>query len=119
MRSTRVPSRRSTPSRDSASRDALGGVGVLAGQELARALEEGHLRAEAREGLRELAADRAAADHGQPPRQLGQREDRLVREVAGLGQPGDGRLGRAGARRDHRVLEAERPSRDVDGCPVR
>ena len=74
-----------------------------------------YLRAEAREGLRELAADRAAADHGEPAGQLGQGEDRLVREIAGLGQPGDGRLGRAGARRDHRLLEAERHARDVHG----
>ena len=96
-------------------RDALGGIRVFAGQDLPLALEEGHLRAEAREGLRELAADRAAADHGEPAGQLGQGEDGLVREIAGLGQPGDGRLGRAGARRDHRLLEAERHARDVYG----
>ena len=58
--------------------DDLGGVGVLAGQDVAVHVEQGDPAAEAGEGLRQLAADRAAADHHQPRRQLGEVEDRLV-----------------------------------------
>ena len=100
---------------DSARSTRSAASAVLAAQDLALALEQRHAGAEARERLGQLAADRARADHGEPARQLGQGEHRLVREIAGLGQPGDGRRRRARAGGDHRPLEAERLARDLDG----
>ena len=100
-----------TPSRASARATSSAASGSSRRRICAALWTRDDLRAEAREGLRELAADRAAADHGEPAGQRGEGEDGLVREIAGLGQAGDGRLGRARAGRDHRLLEAERRAR--------
>jgi hypothetical protein len=47
--------------------------------------------AEASERLRHLAPNRSGADDDQPARQLGQLEERLVCEEAGVGQAGNRR----------------------------
>ena len=94
----------------------LRGVGVLAREDAAAAISSRrHPRAEALEGLGQLAADRTGADHGEPRGPLGQLEDGLVREVAGLREPRDRRRGGAGAGRDHRLLEAQLRAVHLDG----
>ena len=75
--------------------------------------------AEARQRLRHLAADRAAADDEQARRQRGQVEDRFVGQVAGFGQPGNRRQHRARAGGDDRLLEAQARAVDVDGVAAR
>src|SRR5438034_358324 len=92
----------------------LGGVRVLADENVRGGIEEDDLGAQAAERLRQLAADRAGADHGERGRALGQREDALVGQEAGLGEPRDGRVGRARAGRDHGALEAKRRAVDRD-----
>src|SRR5262249_45258042 len=82
-------------------------VGVVARQDPRRLIDEPALAAEATEGLREPAADRAGADHAEPARPLRQLEDRLVRAVARLGEALDRRRGSARARGDHRAPEAQ------------
>ena len=62
----------------------------------------------------QFAADRAAADDDQPARQLGQREDRFVGEVAGFGQARNVGNGGASAGGDDGPLEAERLAGDFD-----
>ena len=66
--------------------DSLGSVAILANQDLRRDFQQRDLRAESRKRLRELASDRSGANHGDSPRQLGQRENRLVGQVSGLGE---------------------------------
>src|SRR5690606_29604416 len=70
-------------------------------------LEQGHPGPEGGEGLRQLTANRPAADDGEPVRSGGEREDRLVREVAALPQTGYGRDGWTRPGRDDRTAEAE------------
>ena len=72
-----------TPSRSMARSHDPRRVGVLAGQDVGARVDERHRRAEARERLGQLAADRPRADDREARGQLGQREDRLVGEVAG------------------------------------
>ena len=72
------------PSRAQGVGEDLRRVALLAGQEVGLAAGDDHLAAQAREGLRQLAAERAAADHQQPPRALGQVEDRFVGQIAGF-----------------------------------
>ena len=81
--------------------DERRGFRVLAGEDAAAVLEQDHVRAEEGEGLRQLAADGPGADHREPGGPLGEREERLVRQVAGFREAGDGRYGRPGAGRDH------------------
>src|ERR1019366_10043573 len=45
---------------------------------------EGDLRAESCKRLRKFASDRSGSNHGNSPRQLGQRKNRLVGQIAGL-----------------------------------
>jgi hypothetical protein len=107
------------------------GARVLVGrrQEAAVTPDQRHPGAETAEGLRQLDADRAAAEHDQVVRQLGQLEDVVVGQVRPLGQAGDRRHRRRGAgadeepfRRDGAVADLERarvpergrPEQDVD-----
>jgi hypothetical protein len=73
-----------------------------------RPLQQGHGGAEAGERLRQLAAERAAADDGQPSRQVGEGEDRIAGEEAELGQAGNVRDRRPGAGGDEGATEAQR-----------
>jgi hypothetical protein len=83
-------------------------VALLVTQEHRLVLDDGHLRSEPREGLRELAPRRAAADDQQPRRAFGHLEDVLVGQVPRLLEAGNGgtRCPRAG--RDQRRPEAQR-----------
>ena len=63
----------------------------------------------------QLTTDRAGADHGQPGREGGQREDRLVGEVAGFREPRDGRRRGARAGADGGPCEAQRGAVDIQG----
>jgi hypothetical protein len=82
-------------------------VGVLARQHLAGPAEHRHAGAEAREGLRQLAADRSRADDEQIGRQIGEREDGLVREVRTGVEPGDRWRGRTASGGDDRLPEPQ------------
>src|SRR6185295_18340041 len=95
--------------------DDLRGVRVLADEDVAVLVEQGDAAAEAAEGLRHLAADRPAADDREAPRRFGQLEDRLVGQVASLGEPGDRRRDRPAAGRDHGAPEPEPLAADLDG----
>jgi hypothetical protein len=77
------------------------GLGLLPGEDPVRGLDDGHPRAELREGLRELDADRAATHHQQVLRLLGQVEQRPVVEVRNRVQPVDRRDAGVRARREH------------------
>ena len=92
-----------------------GGVGVLARQDARRLLDERYPAAEAGERLRHLAADRTGANHREPLRQFGQREDRLVGAVAGIRQTGDGERGGARAGADGGPGEAQHGAVHLDG----
>src|SRR3990172_7958374 len=99
---------------DEGALDDPGGVGILAVQDVASGVKQRYFRAQAPEGLRQLAADGAGADDGQTPRKLGQFEHGLVGEKARLGETWDHRVARAGARRDDGLLEAECRAVDLD-----
>ena len=94
--------------------DDVRGVAILLDEDLRRDLDEMDLRAEPRERLRELAADRSRADDGEAARKRRQRKDRLVREVTGLLEAGDRRGRGARAGRDHRARETEALAADLD-----
>ena len=70
-------------------------------------LRDDGLRSEAAERLRQFAAERAAADDQQAARQLGQVEDVLVGQIAGLDEPGNRGRVRPRAGGDQRLLEAQ------------
>jgi hypothetical protein len=78
-------------------------------------VEEHHLRPQTAEGLRQLAPDGPAADHGEPAGALGEPEHRLVGQKAGLGEPGDGGARRPGPGGDHRLREAKPGAVHLDG----
>src|SRR5258705_6503372 len=90
-------------------RPQLGDFGILANQQARQHLDLGHARAEPREALRELAADRASAEHDQPRWHLPQVPDRVRGQAAGFGEPRDGRHERACARGDADGPRGERP----------
>ena len=81
---------------------------VLPGQQPRRRLDQRDLAAQAREGLRQLAADRAAAEHHQPSRQFPQVPDGVRRHVAGLVEPRQRRHGGPRARGDDDVPGRQR-----------
>src|SRR5215813_880824 len=83
----------------------LGGVRVFTRQDLSDVVDDCDLTAEAKKRLRQLAANRAAADHDQAPWQLGQLEDGFVSEVASLFQTRNGQFQRATAGGDHGAVE--------------
>lgn len=68
--------------------DGAGGR-LLLGEQAVAGLDELDGGAEAGERLGELAADRPAAEHDEGVGERLEVEDRLVRQVAGLGEPGD------------------------------
>src|SRR5258706_9674156 len=77
-----------------------GNLGILADQDARQHLDLAQLRAEAREYLRELAADRAAAQHHQPPRQHADIPHRVRGQRLDLLDPGNRRHERPRPRRD-------------------
>ena len=93
--------------------DALGDLGVLAGEDMLGVGQDRDLRPQPGEGLRELHAGRPGADDGQRGGALGEVPDRRVVVVARLGQAGDVGDHRARARRDHELLPRD-PRRAVD-----
>src|ERR1700730_7582384 len=80
-------------------------VAILARQDLRQRLQQPYLGAEEPKRLRELASDRPRADHREPPRQLGQREDGLVGEKSRFGEPRNRRRARPRAGCDQRTAE--------------
>ena len=97
-------------------RQDLRRIALLSGQEQRELLGDRGRDAEPAERLGELAAQRPAADHEQPSRQLGQLEDALVGQVAGLVEARQRGSIRPRSGRDHRLVEAELGA--VDGQPV-
>ena len=81
---------------------------VLAQHQPGRHLHLGDLRAQAREGLREFAADRSAAQHQQAPRKLPELPDRVRGQATDLVDPGYRRHQRAGTGGDHDVAGCDR-----------
>ena len=73
------------------------------------------MRAEACEGLRELAADRPAAQHDEAPRQLAQLPYGVGGQRFRALDAGDRRDDRPGAGRDDDGARAERAAADLDG----
>src|SRR5579885_1507814 len=115
-RSARVtcPQRTSrTPSR-SRRRCTMAAASTSSRQDVRFGLEERDGAAEATKRLRQLAADRARAHYREPPRQRGQREDRLVGEVARVREARDGQLGGAGAGGDDGAAKLDPPAVDLD-----
>jgi hypothetical protein len=98
-------------------------LGLLPGQQRRLRPQQGHARAEPREPLRQLAADRAAAQHQQPLGQLLQVPDGVAGQRAGLPQAGQLGQQRPGARRQQRHapadLEATVAVAGVDQQPAR
>ncbi len=78
----------------------LGRIRVLARQQPRQHFDLGYVRAKAREGLRQLTADRAAPEHDEPARQLAQFPHRVGGEHPGLLDPRDARHERPRARGD-------------------
>src|SRR4051794_9367581 len=77
----------------------------LAGQKVLGALDEGHLAAEATDGLGHLDADRPAAEDEQAPRdRLHAGHPAVGPDAAELAQPGDWRHDRVGTVREDDVL---------------
>src|SRR5262249_57725475 len=93
--------------------DDRGGVFVLPRPEVARPREQGHTAAEAGEALGQLATDRPAAEDAEARGKLGEREDRLVGQVSGLLEAGDGRGRSPGPGAEGRPDEAERAAGDL------
>src|SRR5262249_50020254 len=85
----------------------LSGFFVLARQQTLPAVDQAHLAAKPMKSLGQLASDGPTADHRQAPRGLGQRKDRLVGEVTGLREAGNGQSGGAGSGGDHRLEKTE------------
>ena len=82
-------------------------VALLAGEEVGLVAGDGDGAAEAGETLRQLAAERAAAEHQQPPRASREVEDRLVGQVAGGLDALDVRPRRSRTGGDEGFLEGE------------
>jgi hypothetical protein len=96
-------------------RDEFDCVRVVLGEDAVGDLDERDPGTEAGERLRQLTTDRASADHRQPLRKLREREDRLVRQVSGVGQAGNRRGRSTCAGGDHRPAEPERSARYLRG----
>ena len=91
--------------------DDLAAVRVVARQELRGVARERDLRPEPSERLRQLAAHRAAAQHREVARSLGELEHGLAGEEARFDEPRDGRVPGSRAGGDDGAREAEgRPS---------
>ena len=87
----------------------FGGVRVFARKDMPGLFERRHRAAEAGEGLGHLAADRPGPDHGEARRQLGERKDGFVGQIARLGKAGN--RGRGGA-----PPGADGGAGEVQGC---
>jgi hypothetical protein len=85
-----------------------GGVRALARQDPARALDDGHLRAETGESLTELAPDAATAEDGQARGELAEVPHALAVERGSVGETGDRRKRGGGAGADDGLTELER-----------
>lgn len=94
--------------------DPYRGVAILANQDLRCDFEQRHFRAEPAKRLRQFASKRPRADHREPARQSGYREDRLVGEIARLRQSLERRRDRARPGRDRRAREAQRRIAHLD-----
>ena len=92
--------------------DEPGRIGLLPRQESIGLLQYGDTAAQAGEGLCQLAADRAGADHSQPWRQFGERKDRFVGMAPHFFQAGDRWQGRTRAGADCGPGEAKAPAVD-------
>ena len=97
--------------------DALGGeallqerrdLRILVVQNPWRGLDQRDLAAQPREGLRQLAADGAAAENHQSPGQFSQLPHGVRRHIAGLAEPRQRRHGRPRARGDDDVPGRQR-----------
>ncbi|MEO8835678.1 MAG: hypothetical protein ABI364_02965 [Caldimonas sp.] len=84
----------------------LRGITLFLGQEERLVVNDHGARAEAAKHLRQLAAERAAADHDQTRRQRSEVEDALVGEVAGLREAPDRWQHRARSGGDQRLAKA-------------
>src|SRR6185369_1087345 len=91
-----------------------GGFHVLAIQQVRVFVEQADLGTEPLKGLRQLAADRAAANDREPGRTLSKIEYRFIGQVAGLSQSRDGGFHCARAGCDDRPFEPEGLSGDLD-----
>ena len=111
-RATLTPARITTPSRASCVEHDRGAFRIVLG-ERRRGLQHRHLRAEPAMRLRQLEADRPAADDDEMLGAALEFEDRLVGEIGRLGKARDRRHrgGRAG--RDH-----EAPRLDLEVSPT-
>ena len=92
--------------------DELRGVGVFPGEQAFGGLDDRDLGPEAGEGLAELAADAAAAEHQQPAGQSVSARNGLVRQRGRVGQPGNRGHHRGGAGGDQRLPERHRHAVD-------
>ena len=89
----------------------------LARQHVVHALDERDRSAQAVHGLRHLDSDRAAAQHEQPARHLGQRGHLAVRpDAVQLAQAGDGRDHGVRPGRDHDVVRGVGLVADLDAA---
>ena len=104
---------------DDGALDSFGSVAILANQDLRRDFQQSDLRAKSRKRLRQLASDRSRADHGDSPRQLGQRENRFVGQVAGLGETRNRQRGGARSSCDRGLLEFEPLAVNLDDSQAR
>ena len=93
----------------------LGGVGILPVHEAVVFVEQGHPAPQALQGLGELAAQGPASHDQETPGPFGQRKNRFVGEITGLGHPRDRRVHRPGARGDDRLAEVKRLAGRLDG----
>ncbi len=91
-----------------------GGICVIARQDSRGPIEYCHSGSEACKRLCHLAADRSCPQNDQVLRQFSEIPDRLVGEIAGIGESGDGGGNRPTAGGNHRPPEAQRHPADGD-----
>src|SRR6266851_868556 len=96
-------------------REDGGGIWVLARQEARTVAYERDVAAEAAEGLRQLATDRAGPNDDQAAWQPGQREHGLIGEEAQGREPWDGEAPGPGSCCNHRAREVKRLPPDLNG----
>ena len=90
---------------------------VLTRQQSCR-IEERHLASEPAEGLAELRAHGARADHEEMAGPFGKREHRLVREVGNGIEPRDLRYGGLRSRGDDEAARLDERFARLDGRPI-
>src|SRR3990172_7671411 len=87
--------------------DDGGGIRVLFHEELSGPLDDGRLRPAPAEDLGQFAPDRTGAEHQDPPRQLGEGENGLVRQKPRLDQPFPPRMAGPPPAGPHRLAEPQ------------